>query len=216
LRSCTTWSFPCSTWSCLLSTPLIYCALISATVYFLCAFDCIPSITTVILWAWTAPPTIPCDIHHCLRCTPFVIRVDLHYSLLTSGLPQHHSHRTLRPTNRNIQSENLRALGMCVFSLLTFGTFRSSVCIGRLMQVLRMDMSAGLILRGQWFTVRLGGCGWWHLGQHTVRLRGRRWRHLGQHTIRCGQRHSTTQYITLQRALCSIGCPRQSLNNCKL
>jgi hypothetical protein len=32
---------------------------------------------------------------------PFIIRVDLHYLLLTSGLPQPCSRRTLRPTNRN-------------------------------------------------------------------------------------------------------------------
>jgi hypothetical protein len=37
------------------------------------------------------------DIH----CTLFVIRVDLHYSLLTSGLPQPRARRTLQPTNRN-------------------------------------------------------------------------------------------------------------------
>jgi hypothetical protein len=40
-----------------------------------------------------------CDIQHCLRCTLFVIRADLLYSLLTSGLP-HHVHVTHygRPT----------------------------------------------------------------------------------------------------------------------
>jgi hypothetical protein len=41
----------------------------------------------------------PCDIHHCLRCTLFVIRADLLYSLLTSGLPHHvHVARYGRPT----------------------------------------------------------------------------------------------------------------------
>jgi hypothetical protein len=41
----------------------------------------------------------PCDNRHCLRCTLFVIRADLLYSLLTSGLP-HHVHVTHygRPT----------------------------------------------------------------------------------------------------------------------
>jgi hypothetical protein len=41
----------------------------------------------------------PCDIHHCLRCTLFVIRADLLYSLLTSGLPHHvHVAHYGRPT----------------------------------------------------------------------------------------------------------------------
>jgi hypothetical protein len=41
----------------------------------------------------------PCDNHLCLRCTPFVIRVDLLYSLLTSGLPHHvHVAHYGRPT----------------------------------------------------------------------------------------------------------------------
>jgi hypothetical protein len=41
----------------------------------------------------------PCDIRHCLRCTLFVIRADLLYSLLTSGLPHHvHVAHYGRPT----------------------------------------------------------------------------------------------------------------------
>jgi hypothetical protein len=41
----------------------------------------------------------PCDIHHCLHCTLFVIRADLLYSLLTSGLPHHvHVAHYGRPT----------------------------------------------------------------------------------------------------------------------
>jgi hypothetical protein len=41
----------------------------------------------------------PCDNHHCLRCTPFVIRADLCYLLLTSGLPHHvHVAHYGRPT----------------------------------------------------------------------------------------------------------------------
>jgi pilus assembly protein TadC len=38
---------------------------------------------------------------------PFVIRADLCYSLLTSGLPQTRARRTLRLTNRNTPSRRV-------------------------------------------------------------------------------------------------------------
>jgi hypothetical protein len=53
----------------------------------------------------------PCDNHHCLRCTLFVIRADLLYSLLTSGLPHpvHVAHYS-RPTVTGVVNRRADAL----------------------------------------------------------------------------------------------------------
>jgi hypothetical protein len=100
LRSCTTWSFPCSTWSCLFYHILTYCALNKVPPSTPVCKDCFPLYHCCHTLGLDLPHRLfPCDIQHCLRCTLFIIRADLLYSLLTSGLPHHvHVAHYGRPT----------------------------------------------------------------------------------------------------------------------
>jgi hypothetical protein len=143
LRSCATWSLPCSTWSCLFYHILTYCALNKVPPSIPVCKDCFHPLSPLSYFGLELPHRLfPCDNHHCLRCTPFDIKADLLYSLLTSGLPHHvHVAHYGRPT------VTLWLVFNTLFLFFThFVFFASSLPLSRLVSSLSLCLISSLSL----------------------------------------------------------------------